>query len=109
MASKLPTRRHLSIFRKEVRRLLIHLKLTIDNDYRANAETHLPSIFVTIGATITHDGISWSFQTGDNSYSGPAYFHSDWAICELYRRDNCATLAHDIVEQCLESWAQSRP
>jgi len=109
MASAIPTARHLSTFRKEIRSLLISLKSTIHDDYRAHPEATLPSIAVTVGAKITPDGIVWGFQTGDNSYTGGAYSFHDWGICDLYRRDNSATLASDIVEQFLELWAQSRP
>jgi hypothetical protein len=109
MASTIPTSRHLSAFRKEIRSLLISLKPTIYDDYRAHPEATLPSIAVTIGAKITPDGIAWNYQTGDNSYTGGAYGFPDWGICDLYRRDNCTTLASDIVEQFLDLWAQSRP
>ena len=109
MASAIPTARHLSTFRKEIRSLLISLKSTICDDYRAHPEATLPSIAVTVGAKVTADGIVWPFQTGDNSYSGPAYFYSDWGICDLHRRDNTTDLARDIVEQFLDLWAQSRP
>ena len=109
MAPTIPTSRHLSAFRKEIRSLLISLKPTIDDDYRAHEEATLPSIAVTIGAKITTDGIDWSFQTGDNSCSGSAYFYGNWGICDLYRRDNCATLASDIVEQFLDLWPETRP
>jgi len=109
MAPAIPTPRHLSAFRKEIRSLLISLKPTICDDDRTHEEATLPGIAVTVGAKITPDGIDWAFQTGDNSYSGPAYFYSDWGICDLHRRDNTTDLARDIVEQFLELWAQSRP
>ena len=105
MASTIPTSRHLSTFKREIRALLISLKPTIDDSYRAHPEATLPSIAVTIGAKITPDGICWSFQTGDNSYSGGAYFYHDWGTCDLYRRDNCTVLANDIVEQFIKLWA----
>ena len=109
MASAIPTARHLSTFRKEIRSLLISLKPTIYDDYRAYPEATLPSIAVTVGAKPTDDGIVWGYQTGDNSYTGGAYGFHDWGICDLYRRDNSTTLASDIVEQFLELWAQSCP
>jgi len=109
MASAIPTAHHLSTFRKEIRSLLISLKSTIHNDDRAHEGATLPSVAVTVGAKITPDGIDWAFQTGDNSYSGLAYFYSDWGICDLHRRDNTTDLARDIVEQFLDLWAQSRP
>ena len=109
MASAIPTARHLSTFRKEIRSLLISLKSTIYDDDRAHEEAALPSIAVTVGAQATPDGIDWAFQTGDNSYTGGAYGFPHWGVCDLYRRDNSTTLASDIVEQFLNLWAQSRP
>ena len=109
MASAIPTARHLSTFRKEIRSLLISLKSTIHNDDRAYEGATLPSVAVTIGAKITPDGIVWTFQTGDNSYTGGVYGFPHWGVCDLHRRDNTTNLARDIVEQFLNLWAQSRP
>lgn len=107
MTLSAPTARQISGFRKEIRALLIALKPAIADDYRAHPEATLPSIAVTIGAEITENGISWNYQTGDNSYTGGAYGYAHWGICDLHRRDNCSTLADDIVGQFLDLWAQS--
>ncbi len=109
MASAIPTARHLSTFRKEIRNLLISLKPTICDDDRTHEEATLPGIAITVGAKPTPDGIVWAFQTGDNSYTGGAYGFPHWGVCDLHRRDNTTDLARDIVEQFLELWAQSRP
>lgn len=92
-------------------KLLKSLKADIDDDYRASDsdEETLPGMCVTIGFTPTNDnsGCSWSYQTGDNSYSGGAYSHAHWAVISLYRRSNSTTLAGDIADQIAESVAQT--
>lgn len=42
---------------------------------------------------------SWSYQTGDNSYTGGAYSHPHWAVISLYRKSNSTELANEIAEQ----------
>lgn len=98
---------------REVTRLLKSLKQDIGDDYRASDDDTLPSMQVTIGASVesidaVHQSTAparlvWHYQTGDNSYSGGAYGHPNWGVISLYRRSNCAELAHDCVEQIAES------
>ena len=82
----------------ELKSLLIALKNDIGDDYIEDGDT-VPSIQVTIGANIQGE---WSYQTGDNSYSGGAYHYPHWAIIQLYRRSNCLELARDIRNQLSE-------
>lgn len=88
--------------------LLVQLKPQIEDDYIAEGD-HLPSIQVTIGANIEGE---WSYQTGDNSYSGAAYNYPHWAVIQLYRRSNCLELARDIRNELSElmqyEWEQSQ-
>jgi len=84
---------------KEIKNLLIGLKNTIENDYRASEEDTIPSMQVTVGANETGD---WNYQTGDNSYSGGAYHYPFWGVVSLYRRSNCHDLAKDIIDQIAE-------
>ena len=91
----------------ELAQALIMLKEDIYDEYIEEGDT-LPSICVTIGANIEGE---WAYQTGDNSYSGPAYHYPHWAVIQLYRRSNCRELARDIREQLSElmeyEWSQS--
>ena len=82
----------------ELKSLLIALKNDIADDYIEEGET-IPSICVTIGANIKGE---WSYQTGDNSYSGGAYLYPHWAVIQLYRRSNSLELARDIRNQLAE-------
>lgn len=83
----------------EIRSLLIHLKSTIQDDYRSSEfddEDSRPSMCVTIGA----DGKGrWSYQTGDNSYTGGAYGYPHWAVVTLDRRSNCTSVANEVLDQ----------
>lgn len=88
-----------SIFKKDVKSLLMSLKKDIQNDYRAHEDDTIPGMLVTIGAKDTEDGIDWNYQTGDNSFTGGAYGYADWAVVSLHRRSNCQELADDIYDQ----------
>ena len=48
----------------------------------------------------------WDYQTGDNSYSGAAYFYPVWGVGTIFPLDcslnGSADLARDIVNQILE-------
>jgi len=86
---------------QEIKSLLISLKQNIDNDFRASddPDDNVPGMQVTVGADETGD---WSYQTGDNSYSGGAYHYPFWGVISLYRRSNCRDLAKDIIDQISE-------
>lgn len=77
---------------------LILLKKEIGDEYRSEGqEDGPPSMDVTIGCdTMTGD---WSYQIGDNSYTGGAYGYPDWAVITLSRRSNSSELADDILNQ----------
>jgi hypothetical protein len=85
----------------ELTHLLRALKGTIHDDYRATEEDTIPGMQVTVGAS--DDMEDWNYQTGDNSYSGAAYFYPNWAVIYLYRRSNCFELARDAISQLLDS------
>lgn len=96
---------------KQVTLLLKSLKGDIGDDYRAtdDPDDNTPGMCVTIGASPQSDGVlSWSYQTGDNSFTGGAYSHSFWGVGWLYRRSNCKAIAHDMVEEIAEAIAQSK-
>lgn len=87
------------------RKLLISLKADIGDDYRCSDDPDdtTPGMLVTIGFTPASEDkdASWHYQTGDNSYSGGAYFHKTWAVVYLYRRANCRALANDAADEIL--------
>ena len=78
----------------------------IVDDYRAtnDPDDNEPGVCVTIGFTPADDDrdASWSYQTGDNSFSGGAYKHPHWAVVYLSRDSVPAELADDVVSQFAE-------
>ena len=82
------------------------LKADIADDYRASDDPDdtTPGMQVTIGFTPANEDneASWSYQTGDNSYTGGAYSHPHWAVVSLYRRSNSRELAEECASQIAE-------
>ena len=84
---------------KDIRALLVALKADIGDEYKVDEDDTIPTMMVTIGANSQGE---WSYQTGDNSYTGGAYGFPHWAIVYLTRRSNSTYLARDIVDQIAE-------
>jgi hypothetical protein len=84
-------------------KLVAALLPTISDDYRASddPEDDVPGMCLTVGFTPeTPDrDYSWSYQTGDNSFTGGAYGHRHWAVVSIYRDSNPAEVAGDIASQ----------
>ena len=83
----------------------VALKKTIHDDYRAGGceEDTAPSMDVTIGATC-EDCDAWSYQTGDNSFTGGAYGYPHWAVVTLHRRSSSRELADEVLNQLADLW-----
>ncbi len=91
---------------RDITKLLKMLKRDIGDEYRACEDDETPGMQVTVGATPDDEGrLNWSYQTGDNSYTGGAYSHRHWGVIYLYRRSNSAVLAHAAVDEIAESIA----
>jgi hypothetical protein len=84
---------------KQLTELCRSIKETIAPEYRAFNEDKCPGIQLTVGWS--EDG-GWDYQTGDNSYSGGAYFYPHWAVVGVYKNSNCRDLARDIQNQLAE-------
>lgn len=80
---------------KDLYQLCRDVKESIADDYRADAEETRPSELLTVGA----DETGWSWQTGDNSFTGGAYGYPFWGVVGVYRDSNCMTLAREIKDQ----------
>jgi hypothetical protein len=92
---KLPTITKLSA-------LVRHVKKSIGDEYRAFEEENIPGIQLTVACD---DEGSWDYQTGDNSYSGAAYFYPHWAVVGVYRRSNSKEVARDLQSQLSDALA----
>lgn len=88
---------------KEIAALVRWVKSRVpvsDPDYIADDDDE-PGIDLTIGVDI-HTG-DWSYQTGDNSYTGGAYGYRDWGVARIYRGSNSRDVARDLIEQVAEA------
>jgi hypothetical protein len=86
---------------KDVSAIIRDIKPYIEDDYIDYDDT-LPSIDITIGCDPATG--EWSWQSGDNSYTGGAYFFPIWGVGRVYRRTNSRKLAHDLIEQIAEQF-----
>ena len=77
----------------DVTALLRMLQTDIDDDSRASEdpEDDLAGIQITIACNDSFD--DWTYQTGDNSYSGACYGYPCWGVGSLYRDDDPAKVA----------------
>lgn len=78
--------------------LLRLLKRDIGDEYRCtdDRDDKTPGMLVTFGLNETGE---WSYQTGDNSYTGGAYGFHYWGLAYLNRRSNCKELAQDAFDE----------
>ncbi len=77
----------------------------IADDYRAYepdpySDDDAPSMLLTIGA----DASGWSYQTGDNSYTGGAYGFADWSSVAIYRDSDPEAVADAIIAGFPDDW-----
>jgi hypothetical protein len=51
--------------------------------------------------TVAYDPKSkeWSYQTGDNSYSGAAYLYPIWGVTTIFPRSKSKDLAREVINQ----------
>lgn len=82
---------------KELSGLLKILKSDIGDEYRAHEDEDKPGMQVTIGHN-PNTG-DWSYQTGDNSYTGSCYSYPNWAVIYLYRRSDTRDLARYAISE----------
>jgi hypothetical protein len=85
---------------KELAALVRAVKRDIDTDCYADEEdAHAGGpngISLTVGWQ--EDG-GWSYQTGDNSFTGGAYGYPHWSVVGVYRGSNSRDVARDIRSQ----------
>ena len=64
------------ITQKELYPLVKAIKGDIEDDFLAFEEDEEPGIQLTVGYDPRDN--TWTYQTGDNSYSGPVYHYPIW-------------------------------
>jgi hypothetical protein len=90
---------HLTVLKRELLDFLKSAKKDIGKyDLIVTGDGLKPGFDFTFGFKITDDGISWNYQTGDNSFTGGAYGFPIWVTACLMRRTNLKQLVNDIVD-----------
>ena len=101
---------NLSDITAEWTKLFASLIPDICDDYRVSddCDDETPGMQVTIGYTqeTENSDQSWPYQTGDNSYSGGAYSHRNWAVISLYRDSDPTELAKEAADQIADLVSQ---
>jgi hypothetical protein len=89
----------------ELAALIKALKKDIGDEYRASddPDDNTPAMSVTFGI---NDKRQWSYQTGDNSFTGGAYGKPHWAVVTLTRRCDSKEIAREVLDQWAELMAQ---
>lgn len=90
---------------KDLSSLVRAVKANISDEYRVSddPDDETPGIQLTVGA---NEKGEWSYQTGDNSYSGGAYHYPYWGVAGVYRNSNSREVAKDIQDQLADLMAQ---
>lgn len=86
----------IKISKNELTNVLIAIK---KNCIKSNWYNDEKEVDVTVG--YTHSNGDWHIQTGDNSFSGPAYFHPVWGVSTLHAGCNCKSIASDIISDII--------
>lgn len=91
-------------FRADMVRLVASLIPEIADDYRAFedcSDDDPPSMLLTVGADVS----GWSYQTGDNSFTGGAYGFANWSVVALYRDSDPESVADEIIAGFPDDWS----
>lgn len=99
--------KQLPSLRQELYSLLVALKKNEDwrslrqDFYNFDPADSTPYIYLTVGCTFdfAEGYITWSYQTGDNSFTGGAYGHPEWFTTSIFGRSNCNDIAKDLIEE----------
>ena len=59
-------------------------------------EDEAPYNYLTVGM---NDSGEWSFQTGDNSFTGGAYGYAHWAVVSVFEDSDPEEVYQEIVSQ----------
>ena len=72
----------------------------IEDDFRAfednDPDLDIPSMQITI--SVSEDLKTWSYQTGDNSYTGSCYGDPFWGIGYIFRDSDPSEVASELID-----------
>jgi len=84
--------------RSELASLVRSVRSDISPEFRATDDPgdETPAICLTVGADRSG---RWSYQTGDNSFTGGAYGFASWAVVTVDKGANSFALADEILSE----------
>lgn len=89
----------------EVSAVIKHLKTDIDPDC-IDEPDDTPSIQLTIS---TNDKLEyWSYQSGDNSYTGSCYGDPHWGVSYITEDCDPNDTANEIIENLADQWFSNK-
>lgn len=100
--------------KKYLKSLIILCKAQIDKSYTGDPKEepdtwHLPRMDLTVGYSPEDGG--WSYQTGDNSYTGGAYGHPIWGVVTVFLNSSSSALSDELLSQIedqIADWESAR-
>ena len=91
-------------FEEEIKHLIDYVKSTIDPEWdEYEGEEEIAYNDLTIGMNPAGE---WSFQTGDNSFTGGAYGYPHWAVVSITEDSDPAEVFQDICDQLADLMEQ---
>ena len=75
--------------------LINSIQLDIEDDFIQEGDDE-PSIQLTISVNPECD--EWTYQTGDNSFTGSCYHHPYWGVSSVYRDSDAEELADYLID-----------
>jgi len=68
-------------------------------DWRVDAREYE---FIELTIAVSGDGYLWSYQTGDNSYTGGAYGLPIWGVTSVYPESTIRDVFEEVTDQIEE-------
>lgn len=88
----------------EVIELIEHCKKFIGEEYRSvsqDVDDNTPMMDITISCDDSLE--EWTYQTGDNSYTGSCYHYPYWGVTSIDRESNSKEIAEYLIDDMLEN------
>lgn len=84
-------------FKEDLLDVIKYAISTVDPDnFEGEDEDDIAYNDLTVGM---NDSGEWSFQTGDNSFTGGAYGYAHWAVTSVFEDSDPEAVYQEIVEQ----------
>jgi hypothetical protein len=92
-------------WRADLIALLTALQKDIGDDYRATDDPEDDTAAMAVTIATDDELTGWSYQTGDNSYTGGCYGYPYWGVGSISRDDDPAEVADALLDDLGETWS----